>query len=560
MKTASQPSVLLGKVGHLIERVRRWNAALAVRPWLSTWLVFVLALLLAFLGAVGVGFPEPTVHDENSYLLAAETFAAGRLANPPHPMAEHLQTFHVLQHPTYASKYPPAQGLWLALGLVLTGKPIVGVWLSFAVMCAAIYWMLRAWVGPTWALAGALAFATRLASTYWTYQYWGGSVPALGGALVLGGSRRVIETARSRDAVLMTLGAAVLANSRPYEGLILCAPIAAAVIWSLARRADGAMGRRIRNVVLPVLVVTGLVGALMLRYNHAVTGRATRFPYLAYLHEYGRGPDFLWQKPREAALSTDALVRRYQEWELATADSLRSPRGFVSRNADRMKSTFGFFLQVSLLVPLFALPIVLRQPWVRLACVTLAFVLTGMMFSSWYQLHYAAPAAGIFMILYLTCLAWCQRLRLGRFEVGNYFVAVILAVWMTSQLAKLGVPIVRVLATGATPEWSHWARRRAGLERLLRSAGGKDLVIVRYGPGHNIHHEWVRNAADVDASPVVWAHDLGLAKNARLLDYFRDRKAWLLEVNDPAGGERLEEYGRASSDEADAAKGSSSRR
>ena len=559
MQTAPQPSALLGSFDGLIERARGWNAQLADRPSLSLGLVFVLALLLAFLGTVGVGFPEPTVHDENSYLLAAETFAAGRLANPPHPMAEYLQTFHVLQHPAYASKYPPAQGLWLALGIRLAGTPIVGVWLSFAVMCAAIYWMLRAWVGPTWALAGALAFTTRLASTYWTYQYWGGAVPALGGALVLGGSRRVIETARSRDAILMTLGAALLANSRPYEGLLLCAPIAAVVIWRLIRRTDGGVRRRIA-VVLPALVVAGLVAALMLRYNHAVTGRATRFPYLAYLDEYGRGPDFLWQKPREGVPSTDALVRRYQEWELATADSLHSPTGFVSRNVDRLKSTFGFFLQVSLLAPLFALPIVLREPWVRLAGGTLAFVLAGMMFSSWYQVHYAAPAAGIFMILYLACLAWCQRLRLGRFDVGKYVIAAILSVWITSQLAKLGVPIVRVLTTGATPEWSHWARRRADLERLLRSRGGKDLVIVRYGPGHNIHHEWVRNAADIDGSPVVWAHDLGLAKNVRLLEYFRDRNAWLLEVNDPTGGESIEDYGRVRSDGTDAANGSVLRR
>ena len=545
MKTASQLSAVLGGLGRLIERARRWNAALAVRPWLSLGVVFVLSLLFAFLGAVGVGFPEPTVHDENSYLLAAETFAAGRLANPPHPMAEYLQTFHVLQRPTYASKYPPAQSLSLALGIRLAGRPIAGVWLSFALMCAAVYWMLRAWVGPTWALAGALAFATRLASTYWAYQYWGGSVPALGGALVLGGARRVIEAARARDAVLMTVGAAVLANSRPYEGLLLCAPVAAVVIWRLIRPTDGGRRRRMQAVILPTLTVIGLVTALMLRYNHAVTGRATRFPYLAYHDEYGRGPDFIWQKRSDAPLSTDALLRSYQQWELATADSLRSPSGFVSRSVDRIESTFGFFLQVSLLAPFFVLPIAFRQPWVRLACVSLAFVLTGLMLSSWYQVHYAAPAAGLFVILYVTCLAWCRRLRLGRFDAGQYFVALILSVWMTSQLVKLAVPMVRVLATGATPEWSHWARRRADLERRLESADGKDLVIVRYGPRHNIHNEWVRNAADIDGSAVVWAHDLGPAKNARLLEYFRDRAAWLLEVKDPDGEESIREYDRA---------------
>ena len=508
-----------------------WFRAVADRPVLAPLSAALAALGLAVGAARFSGLPVPRVHDEFSYLLAADTFAQGRLTNPTHPFWRHFDTMHVLQRPTYQSMYPPAQGLVLAAGRRL-GHPVIGVWISVAAMAAAFCWMLRGWLPGRWAWIGAMLAAAQIvvlgreydhgAVGYWSQSYWGGAVAATGGALVYGALPRLRRRGRARDAVLFGFGLAVLAASRPYEGLVAALPACGLLGLDLAR------GRLPWRVALPIAVTAALGAAALGFYNFRVTGNALKLPFTEHHEQYCTFPVFLWQHPRPAPGWTHPVLEEFHNgWELNLYARHFPWPGLASHTGLKLLRLWAFFIG-----PLLTLPLALGPGGSKgrgLALAAGGLVLAGCLLCVRVSPHYFAPAAPLVFLLVASGLRRLHHLSFRSRPAGaGLALALFAAAWVRAATA-LSLP-----ERGNTSV-SRFMRYRADLEQELRKAGGGHLVVVRYGPRHSVQNEWVYNAADVDAAPVVWARARNETDDEALRQYFRDRRAWRLTVDEDAG-------------------------
>jgi len=504
-------------------RLERMFRSMAAHGPASILFVGFVAFGLAALASY-LRWPEPRIHDEFSYLLSADTFCHGRLTNPPHPLAIYFETFHVNQRPTYCSMYPPAQGLVLACGWTVFGHPLAGVWLAFALACAATCWMLRAWLPPSWALAGALLATLRLGffgnDAYWSQSYWGGSVPMLGGALVLGAARRLTASPRTIDGTILALGLAILANSRPFEGAILGLVVA---IYLLSALRDSGSRMALLRAALPCAGLLIVAAGGTLYYNATLTGRALLMPYVLNGREYSITPLFIWQPLAPEPAYHHAAIRSYHlKWAVPAYEHERTVAGYLHELATRMRGFAGFYLGPMLLVPLAAAPWFWRKPQLRFAFACLAAMACALAVTTWFQPHYLAPAAPLIFLLVAEGL---RRLRLWRWHgkrVGATLVATLPFVYAALFLCYLVLPRSNV---------ETWPLKRAELLARLEREGGKHVIVVRYAPDHDAHREWVFNGADIDGSSVIWARDMGSEENAALLSYYRDRHIWLLDAD-----------------------------
>lgn len=510
---------------------------IAVRKNLALLLLGLTTFISAALVSFIFSWPIPNSTDEFSYLLAADTFAHGRLTNPTHPMWVHFESFHILQQPSYMSKYPPAQAVFLAIGQVLTGYPIVGVWFSIALACVALCWMLQAYIPPRWALLGGVLMMLKLALfSYWGQSFWGGAVAAIGGALLFGALRRIIKRAAISYSLLFGLGLALLANSRPYEGAILgLLTIGVLAFWILSKKSP-AFSVVLPKVILPLGACIVLLALIMGVYNSAVTGKAWLLPYQLHKQTVYNLPIFIWEKP--GAMLSYNHVEFYNSYlmDLAIYNSQKDFSTFISVALVKLKQLWDFFIGISFTLPLLALPFVLKNRWIMFAFLSYLALLVGLLQTIFFYPHYAAPGICLLYLLVMQCLRRIYIFRLQKKPVGK------LLVWSVPLYTAILVLLPMVLNVDPYMQvnpsfwqlphsiFTGWSVKRELILSKLKAEEGNHLVIVKYLPGHNYENEWVYNGANIDKSKVIWARSMSFEKDCELIKYFHDRKIWLLQI------------------------------
>jgi hypothetical protein len=291
------------------------------------------------------------------------------------------------------------------------------------------------------------------------------------------------------------------------------------------------------RVVLPLLLLLA-VGAVATGYYYwRVTGSPFRAGYVVNSAAYSGAPYFLWQKPQPAVAYHHDVMRQFYDWTLAEFRKNFTIRGYLAGALEKAFVWWQFYLGPLLTVPLLALPWVLTKAKMRLPIAICATMIAGFALETWTLPHYFAPAASA---LYVLLVEGMRELRLWRPRkrgVGSAIVRSIPVLACMMIFLRVSAAAVHVQIE---PAWPRGNLERARISHQLQDMPGSHLVLVRYGPNHDVDHEWVYNCADIDDAKVVWARDMGNSANQELLHYFRNRRVWRLDGDDSSP--RLEPY------------------
>jgi hypothetical protein len=526
--------------GKTLQSIERASCVFARRKGLAVVSVGCAMLLLRLALLPWVPAPRPFNTDDFSFLLAADTFAHGRLTNPTPAMWTHLESIHITMQPTYMSMYFPGPGLVMAAGKVIFGHPWAGILITAGIMCAALCWMLQAWLPPGWALLGGVLAILRIGLfSYWVNTFTGGATLSVtGGALVLGALPRLIKTGRFRYGMILAVGIVLLVMTRPYEGMLVCLPVAGALVyWVLFGKNRPPLLVVVCRALAPLALVAATL-AWMGYYNDQAFGKPTILPYTIARNTYAVVPYYIWQPAHPTPHYRNAEMRKfYTECETLNFDRLHTPATFLKRNFEKLNSAVLFFAGIALLPCILMARRVVLDRRMRFFLYAVPLWVVGLFIGVFLIPHYLAPFTAAVYVLGLQAI---RHLRVWRPEgrpVGRSLVRLLVTVCILLAAVRVAAeplhlmpprwPLAPWICTWVGP--GNFGADRAQVVEKLEKTPGRHLVLVQYSPAHEPDDEWVYNDADVDNSKVIWAREMNPDQDAELMRYYKDRDVWLVQ-------------------------------
>jgi hypothetical protein len=301
---------------------------------------------------------------------------------------------------------------------------------------------------------------------------------------------------------------------------------------------------------LPIIItmVLALGASAMGYYFWRVTGNPFRMPYQVYQDAYDPVPVFLWQSLKPQPVYHHKLMQDlYTNWVLPQFTATRSLRTLCEIAVNKLMFLWFFYFGIVLLVPF--LMAALNSPhgfaWkefnpnTRFLLVTTGVSVAGFALEVTFLPHYGAPITCVIIALVLLAMRYGRSWRWHQQPTGLAITRAIPMVCVMLLLLRVAATPLRLPLVQSWPPWPPiWCSPgrqmldRARIASQLQSYPGRQLAIVRYSAAHDYRREWVYNSADIDGSKVVWARDMGAAKNQELIDYFKDRRVWLVEPDE----------------------------
>ena len=145
-----------------------------------------------------------------------------------------------------------------------------------------------------------------------------------------------MKTVRPRYSVLMAVGIILLATSRPYEGMLLCLPVAFVLgRWIFFGSNRPTMRVLFRCAATPLILLVA-AGAWMGYYDYRAFGNPLTLPYKVDRTTYAVSPYYVWQSLRHEPVYRHKVMRDfYCRYEVYDVGPIQTALRFLATDSDQ---------------------------------------------------------------------------------------------------------------------------------------------------------------------------------------------------------------------------------